>query len=340
MSHQTGIKASDELKEIFRQCTVEDQIRLVKVGIRDEELVALDTAEVRSDSWRDDYDATVKPLLEEKQPCYMFYRLDSKGEWLFIAFTPDSAKVRQKMLFAGTRATVKTEFGSGFIMYELIGTSIDEVILSGYDEHVHSARQPPPLTDAEEEKKLIKEAENNVDIGVDTRHKTHSGLSFPLTDDLQDAVGRFRNGELNYMQLRINLKDEYIYLTASGNHSVQDLKNAAPVDDAYYHIYRFDHRFEGNDVSTILFIYTMPGPRAPVRARMLYSSCKGTLVDELTQNHGLALDKSLEVQDQDLTEDFLMSEIHPPAVAVKEKFSKPKAPGRRGPSKRPPRSNN
>lgn len=340
MSHQTGITGSAELKDVFRRCTTSDEFRLVKVGITDEELVCIDTVAVQSNSWRDDYDASVKPLLEEKQPCYIFYRLESKDKWLFIAYTPDKSPVRQKMLFAGTRATVKTEFGTGFIMKELIGTAKNEVTLSGYDEDVRSCEAPPPLTDAEEEKKAIKEAENNTDIGVDTRHKTHSGLSFPLTDDLQGAINRFKGHDLNYLQLRINLQEEFIYLSTSGSHSIQELEREAPVDDAYYHIYRFDHTFKGEHMSSVVFVYTMPGTRAPIKARMLYSSCKSTLVEDLTNVYGLVFEKTLESQDQPLSEDYLMSEVHPPVAEVREKFSKPKAPGRRAPTKRPGRSNN
>jgi len=38
-------------------------------------------------------------LIEEKNPCYMFYRLDEKNGsgsyvWLFLAYTPDLAVVR------------------------------------------------------------------------------------------------------------------------------------------------------------------------------------------------------------------------------------------------------
>ena len=37
-------------------------------------------------------------MLEEKDPCYLFYRLDTQNnqgyEWLFISYSPDFAKVR------------------------------------------------------------------------------------------------------------------------------------------------------------------------------------------------------------------------------------------------------
>nr|XP_039273514.1 twinfilin-2-A-like [Styela clava] len=335
MSHQTGIKASDKLKDVFRECTISGDIRLVKMGIKNEKLECFDKVKMKSScSWRDQYDEAVTPLLEEDQPCYMLYRLDTKDQWLFIAYTPDTAPVREKMLYAGTRATAKMEFGGGFILNELIGTNKDEVILSGYDEHVHAARQPPPLTDAEEEQKLIKAVENSTEINVGTRHQTTQGLSFPLTQDLVNGLEKFNQRELNYLQLRINLEKELIYLSSSGNFTICELQNEAPVDDAYYHIYRFDHKFDGNDMSSIVFIYTMPGYKSPIKARMLYSSCKGTLIDELASTYNINFDKRLELQDQAISEEYLLTEIHPPVPEMKEKFLKPKAPGRRGSPRR------
>lgn len=95
-------------------------------------------------TWDKDYDKLVIPLIEEDQPCYILYRyffshyfrnfcfitfifrLDTKNasgyEWLFISWSPDTAPVRQKMLYASTKATLKQEFGTSQIKEELHGT--------------------------------------------------------------------------------------------------------------------------------------------------------------------------------------------------------------------------
>lgn len=52
--------------------------------------------------WDADYDAFVLPLLDEQQPCYVLYRLDSQNaqgyEWLFISWSPDSSPVSVRTL--------------------------------------------------------------------------------------------------------------------------------------------------------------------------------------------------------------------------------------------------
>ena len=54
------------------------------------------------------------------------FRLDSKNssgyEWLFVSWSPDTAPIRQKMLYASTKATLKQEFGTSQIKEELHGT--------------------------------------------------------------------------------------------------------------------------------------------------------------------------------------------------------------------------
>lgn len=51
-----------------------------------------------SRTWDQEYDCFVLPLLEVDVPCYILYRLDTTNdqgyEWLFMAWSPDSACVR------------------------------------------------------------------------------------------------------------------------------------------------------------------------------------------------------------------------------------------------------
>lgn len=86
-------------------------------------------------SWEKDFEKYLAEIIEENQPCYVLFRLDSKNasgyEWLFISWSPDTAPVRQKMLYASTKATLKQEFGTGQIKEEIHGTTLSDVTLEG-----------------------------------------------------------------------------------------------------------------------------------------------------------------------------------------------------------------
>ena len=48
-------------------------------------------------SWDQDYDRVLLPLLDELEPCYILYRLDTQNaqgyEWIFISWSPDQSPV-------------------------------------------------------------------------------------------------------------------------------------------------------------------------------------------------------------------------------------------------------
>ena len=49
-------------------------------------------------SWEDDMDSMIQPVLKDKEPCYILYRLDERNShqnflWVFITYIPDFALV-------------------------------------------------------------------------------------------------------------------------------------------------------------------------------------------------------------------------------------------------------
>lgn len=65
--------------------------------------------------------------LDEDKPSYILVRLDDKnsaGEyhWLFMSYVPDNAKIRDKMIYASTRATLTKGLGDGRFTDNLYGT--------------------------------------------------------------------------------------------------------------------------------------------------------------------------------------------------------------------------
>ncbi|CAG5118884.1 unnamed protein product [Candidula unifasciata] len=270
-------------------------------------------------------------------PCYILYRFDSRNnagyEWLLISWTPDFAPVRQKMLYAATRATMKSLFGGGQIKDEIFGTVRSDVSLSGYHKHVQASLAPAPLTMAEEELQYIKQNEVNAHINVDTKSQTMQGVAFPLTSNAEHALASFRDGAVNYVQLSLDLVKEVVDVETTDNIHVNKLVSHIPTESARYHLFNFSHTHEGDSLDSVVFIYSMPGYKCSIRERMLYSSCKSPLVDSITRA-GIQVEKRIEVDDpSEVTEEFIYDEIHPKKNAVRQAFAKPKGPAGRGPKR-------
>ena len=210
MSHQTGIKSNESLRNSFAK-SKEGRIRMLKVVINDKEELTLDTErDVHSQDWKVDYNELVLKVIEPKTPCYIFYRLDEKNStgysWLFISWSPDFASIKHKMLYAATKSTLKLEFGAGHIKDELFGTSREDVSLEGYLKHLKSQLAPAPLTSREEELELLKQNENLTRINVDTKHKTLQGVMFPIEQKGLEKLEVFKRGQIDYVQFEIDIK--------------------------------------------------------------------------------------------------------------------------------------
>ncbi|XP_036962405.1 twinfilin-1a [Acanthopagrus latus] len=330
MSHQTGIQAGNDVKDVFASARSGDQYRVLKIVIEDEQLT-LGATKKASKKWDQEYDSLVLPLIEDDVPCYILYRLDSTNnqgyEWLFLAWSPDRSAVRQKMLYAATRATLKKEFGGGHIKDEIFATAKEDLNLSGYRKHLTSQSAPLPLTAAEEELRQIKLNEVQTDISVDTKQQTLQGVAFPLHKDAVAALERYRDKKLNYVQLQVDFEQELIRLCSTEPTEVKDLPLRIPKDSARYHFFLYKHSHEGDYLESTVFIYSMPGYSCSIRERMLYSSCKNPLVDMVENNLRIEIEKKLEIDNGDeLTSDFLYEEVHPKQYAHKQAFAKPRGP--------------
>lgn len=335
MSHQTGIQGSDSLRQCFTKCK-NGTIRLLKVSIENEQLVPACHKDANSSSWDKVYDSLVLPLIEDGQPCYILFRLDTKNssgfEWLLISWCPDDSHVRQKMLYSSTKATLKTEFGSAQIAEELHGTIKSDVNLEGYFRHKQSRSSPGPLTSREEEQQVIK-GDVKTDISVDSKQQTIGGLNFLIQPAVKEAVLQMVRGSYDYLQLAIDLEKEEIYLVTADKISIEKLPTKFPQQNARYHVYNFKHTHEGDYMESFVFIYSMPGYSCSIKERTLYSASKGALIDSLS-SWGLELTKKLEIDDaSELTEKYLYDEIHPIVNINRTGFQRPKPPASRGPKR-------
>lgn len=339
MSHQSGITSSEELKNVFVEAHLEgSHIRVIKATIEGEELLMKGFKESTA-PWDANYDELVRPYLDDNHGCYVFYRLDSKGQsgsdWILLCYCPDFAPVREKMLYASTRATMKREFGDYRITTDVHGTTKDEVLLNGYRRHLDLAEADAPLTMAEVEIKEIKQNEVQADVGASTRRQTVRGLAFPVEQEALEKLQLLHSGNINHVQLSVDTSNETILLAMADTREPSRLAETFPTDHPRYTIYAYDHRYEGLVERAIVFIYMCPGYQCPVKERMLYSSCKSNVVEVVEQAAGYTIDTRVEASDpQDINEQYLMDSVHPKDASMNEKpkFNRPKKAGR-GPRK-------
>ncbi|KAF5290005.1 hypothetical protein FQR65_LT11671 [Abscondita terminalis] len=337
MSHQTGIKANDSLKSFFKHCR-DGSIRAAKISIKEEQLILSSSIkDKKGTTWDSSFDKIITPLLEENQPCYILYRFDSKSdvgyEWLFISWSPDSSPVREKMLYASTKATLKQEFGAAQIKEEIRAAILAEITLDGYNRFKKAAVQPAPLTTREEELQEIKRTEIHTDYNTSSKQQTLGGVAFPITESTKQAILDMARNSYNYLQFKIEIDEECINLVSAENIPIQRLQSKMPLNTPRYHLFIFKHTHEGDYQESIVFIYSIPGYNCSIKERMLYSSCQNPFC-EIISELGLTIEKKIQVDsDSEVTEKFLYEEVHPVKNLHRPIFAKPKGPPGRGPKR-------
>jgi len=336
MSHSSGIPVSQGLKDTFGDALQSGKTRYIKVKIENDELVTKGTFP-SSGHWEDDLD-TVHANLEPNEPCYILFQTDVKNTqvagngWLLLCYVPDKAKVREKMTYASTRANLRRILGTSYFVDEVFGTLASDFNKAGYQAHRVNQKSESPLTWSEQQSNA--EKEQGIFVGGSSTAYVH-GVSFPVEAAVIEALKGLIKGSHNYVAVKLDADNEKIVLGHSKNVNTSSLGSEVPNDEPRFHFFRYDHEFEGQNLKSIIYIYSCPDgsgttKSAPVRLRMLYSSSKANIENILTQTGGKA-DLKLEInQGSELTEETISVQLHPPKEEEKKTFAKPKGPSKGG----------
>ncbi|CAB4417652.1 unnamed protein product [Rhizophagus irregularis] len=336
MSHQSGIRVSQELADLFANAVNKNNLRIIRVSIVNESLVPNGTKDISGNS--DSDFAGVGEFLEEKVPCYILYRLDSKSltenyEWLFMAYVPDLAKVRDKMLYASTRATLSKELGDTHFVDSMYGTTVSEFTLEGYQKHKKHQDAEAPLTAREKELAEVKIAEASANAFSYSARKSHAaGISFPMSDEAVQAIQGLQQSDLtnNFVKLSLDTDKEKIELDEARKIDINDLASSFPTDSPRFAFYVYQHTHNGQDVRSNIFIYICP-QNSKIRERMLYSSCRGSVITFGESEANITITKKLETNEPaELTKEYILEELYPVIDTAPKSFSRPKPPGRKG----------
>jgi len=330
MTHSSQLPVSAQLEDVFAKARTTGGIRYVKVVIRDESLVPDGTEPLTSDTQADF--RKVSALLKPKTPCYVLFRLDSQNtlgyQWLLLAYVPDGSTVKDRMLYASTRDSLKKQLGkSYFVSTDLYGTEASEFTWEAYQDTLIKPAVAAPLTVTEMQ--YHHEASAEVHHGH-AREYVHS-VRFPLSSDATDALNALATKNHNFVQLSIDAERETVELVAAKRvRDVPGLTSELSRSEPRFTFYRFTHNFKGESLDNIVFIYSCPDT-APVKQRMLYSTVKA-VVTGAAEDARVIVERNarIEVTDPgDITEEYLVEVLHP-VKEVKKGFARPQRPGKGG----------
>ena len=129
-----------------------------------------------------------------------------------VTYVPDTANVRQKMLFAATRLTLVRELGTERFRETLFTTTKQELTAEGWHKHDLHGQLGAPLTDEEQTLQGVREAELEASRGTTSRSShVGSGPDFSISEDALNALKKLPNGGANLVQLVRTLLPIFCY---------------------------------------------------------------------------------------------------------------------------------
>jgi len=213
-------------------------------------------------------------VLQDDIPAYLLIRLDDPPtEWLAIYYVPDSAKVRDKMLYASTRASLLKSLGSTLFSDTIFATSKDDLTPEAYASHRRHIAAPKPLSAREQEMADVRAAERE-DVGRYDGPRTHlsivgTGVGFNWSEEAENAVKKLGESDgCDVAIITIDVKSETLVLFSASATSVEELGSTLPPSEPCYAFFGWPH---SPSKRQIVFIYSCPSS-SPVKHRMVYSS--------------------------------------------------------------------
>ena len=198
-------QASRELHTAFNTLVSSENQRGLLCTITKESLTPLTVLSPATSSFSDDL-SLLAPHLQPNVALYIILRRYPSSEsapFVAVTYVPDSAPVRQKMLFASTRLTLVRELGIERFRETIFATTKEELTPQGFVKHDKHVTLEAPLTEEEQTLGDVKRKEAEEGRGMNERRShVSSGVSMPITDEaLQALKGLAGEGENDLVQL-------------------------------------------------------------------------------------------------------------------------------------------
>ncbi|CAG9943996.1 unnamed protein product [Clonostachys rosea f. rosea IK726] len=331
---QSGILASKELQAQFSSLLSDSSTFGLLSTIEKEALVPVTTIPQKGHSFEENLTA-LEPHLKPNVALYIILRrYDTAPYFVAATYIPDSAPVRQKMLFASTRLTFVRELGTEHFRDTIFTTNAEELSASGFKKLEAHAKLEAPLTEEERTLGEVKRAEQAAGAGTGTREiHLSKNLNMPVAEDAIAAMKEVgTEGGRVVTMLKINPETEVVELVPESPtpSTITELTQAISSTEPRFTFFRFKHTHNGAEQTSILFFYTCPATAGnkSIKFRMLYPLMKRAVLEVASKEAGLTLEKRFEVEEpSEITEESVLEDLHP-KVATRQAFSRPKRPGR------------
>lgn len=203
------------------------------------------------------------------EPCYIALKLPSLGAssamaWVMLLYIPSGCSVRDRMLYASTKDTVKKDLGASNFASDLYGNTKDELTLAAYT-YKQDGESAGPATAVEAELEDMAKEESMAASGG---AQAGVAVAFSLKPGGRDALAALAKGERAWVSLSVNTDDESIeFVDGFAELGPDQWPSKLPKDQPRYVFIKLG--------DMLAMVYYCPDA-APIKQKMLGSTVKAS----------------------------------------------------------------
>ncbi|EPY51272.1 twinfilin [Schizosaccharomyces cryophilus OY26] len=327
MSSSVDLKPAESLNQYLENYSSKP-IRAAVIRISNESSFEVSDTIEKSSSLESDFEKLRQVLLASSEPAFALIHDQTRNDLLqFISYVPESANVRNKMLYASSRAGLIRIISMSEIDKSFFASTIEELNYKSFFDKLTKENDSAPLRQDEKDKQHYNESLQS--STSQKRSLVTGSVAMELDDNALKALEKLRSVPQNTLLL-FSVRDEVI--------CIEDEKENIAASDVKSFFHPSEPRFGFFSLSKdkkpkTLFIYICP-MQSTVKNRMVYSSCKLAFLDKVQNNLDVTIDGRLESNDSaDCTEKEILQALGL-IDASKESntrsgFSRPRPPRRR-----------
>ena len=237
---------------------------------------------------------TAAATVDAALPCIILFRLSdgAPSRWVLVSYVPESAKVRDKMLYASSRDDLMMALGLDHFKGQYQCTEPVELSYDAMRADVDSSKASSAgaMSEVEKSHAKAKRGERNLAVKASAMGVVPFEMEAPLRAALE---GLKEGGAVIAVEIILDTVNEKLILGPLGSDTpLAGVHEALPTDEPRFFATQYAR---GAAAAVPVFIYSCPDT-SPVRKRMLYSTCKATVLGH-AEELGLAFKAHVEVRD-------------------------------------------
>lgn len=248
----------------------------------------------------------------------------SSEKFVLMHWGPDLAPVKQRMLYASSRQSLKDYLGSADFVDDYFVATPEEMTAEAF----HKDRVLVPQIDVRSMEEIEKEEAELECAPTATRTAVMAAMGVTMADELTALLQQFAQEEVDCILLTLDTKSQAVSGEA-GDADLDGWLGALNPEEPKYVVLRYRHIHNDEEKCKILFFYYCPD-NADRRDKFTYSTCKAHVISS-AESAGFAIDFRFEFVDlPDINQERLIQDMYP--VREEQKMlDRPTGPARKKP---------